>query len=70
MVPLLIVGALFLVAGVAYLVRSASIAETLRDVNVVAKGLYTPAAVGCAGVFMILGGVVALVVALVVGAAG
>lgn len=51
------VGIVVVVIGLFMVRKSGEVSDTLRDVNPVAKGLYTPAAAGCAGLALIVCGI-------------
>jgi hypothetical protein len=61
------VGVIVVIVGGLMLTRSRDASDVLREVNPVAKGLYSPAATGCAGLLLIVFGVAFVVVAIVWG---
>jgi hypothetical protein len=61
------VGVVVVIVGGLMLSRSRDASDMLRDVNPIAKGLYSPEAAGCAGLALIVSGVAFVVVAIVWG---
>jgi hypothetical protein len=56
-VLVVLVGIAVVAIGFLMLRQSGEASDTLRDVNPVAKRLYTPAATGCAGLVLIVCGI-------------
>jgi hypothetical protein len=61
------VGVLVAIVGVLMLTRSRDASDMLREVNPIAKGLYSPQATGCAGLLLSVFGVAFVVAAIVWG---
>lgn len=61
------VGVVVVIVGGLMLARSRDASDMLRELNPVAKGLYSPEATGCAGLLLIVFGVAFAVAAVVWG---